>query len=52
MLPPDVENWPEDAPPIVVVHTFQDARGRERILARTGGAFSWKSVQPTRRDDE
>ncbi len=52
MLPPDFENWPEDAPPIVAVHTFQDPRGRERILARTGGAFSWKSVQSTRRDDE
>jgi hypothetical protein len=52
MLPADFENWPEDAPPIVRVHTFQDQHGQERILARTGGAFSWKSLQPSRRDDE
>jgi hypothetical protein len=52
MLTADFENWPGDAPPIVPVHTFQDQRGQERVLVRTGGAFSWKSIQQSRRDDE
>jgi hypothetical protein len=52
MLAPDFENWPDDAPPLVRVATFQDQHGQERILARTAGEFSWRSLQQPRRDDD
>jgi hypothetical protein len=52
MLAPDFENWPDDAPPLVRVATFQDQHGQERILARTAGEFSWRSLQQSRRDDD
>jgi hypothetical protein len=52
ILAPDFENWPDDAPPLVRVATFQDHHGQERILARTTGEFSWRSLQQSRRDDD
>jgi hypothetical protein len=52
MLVPDFENWPDDAPRLVKVATVQDQHGQERIIARTAGEFSWKSLKPSRHDDE
>jgi hypothetical protein len=37
LLPSELENWPESAPPITVVAKFQDQSADERFLARTPG---------------
>lgn len=35
----ELENWPENAPPVTPVARFQDQAGAERVLARTPGIF-------------
>jgi hypothetical protein len=37
LLPQELENWPDHAPPISPVARFHDQAGGERILARTAG---------------
>jgi hypothetical protein len=48
----EFEHWPDGAPPLVKVATFQDERGSTRVLARTAGPFSWKLLTRNRTDDE
>ncbi|MBX6315470.1 MAG: hypothetical protein IRY99_21545, partial [Isosphaeraceae bacterium] len=48
LLPSEFEHWPDDAPKLTKVRTFQDEWGRERILARTPG----KLILPRPGDSE
>jgi hypothetical protein len=43
--------WPEDAPPLVKVASFQDERGSTRVLARTAGPFSWRALVQARSEE-
>jgi hypothetical protein len=52
LLAPEFEHWPAEAPSLVRVATFQDEHGSTRVLARTAGPFSWRSVAQARQDDE
>ena len=42
LLAAEFENWPDDAPALVKVATFQDEHDETRVLARTAGEFSWR----------
>jgi hypothetical protein len=39
LLPSELENWPQSAPPISVVAKFEDGYAGERFLARTAGVL-------------
>lgn len=43
LLASEYEHWPEDAPAVSVVATFQDQDGARRVVARTAGVL----VTPT-----
>lgn len=45
LLASEFENWPDDAPGLVKVATFEDEFGGTRILARTEGEFSWRMAR-------
>jgi hypothetical protein len=47
LLDSEFENWPDDAPELVKVATFEDEYGGTRILARTAGEFSWRLARQT-----
>ncbi|WP_406695236.1 hypothetical protein V5E97_29795 [Singulisphaera sp. Ch08] len=47
LLESEFENWPEDAPALVKVASFQDEHGGTRVLARTAGEFSWRMARQT-----
>jgi hypothetical protein len=40
MQPAEFDHWPESAPPLLKVHTFDDGLGRPRLLARTAGPLT------------
>jgi hypothetical protein len=48
LLDTEFEHWPRDAQALVQVATFQDERGRVRVLARTGGDFSLRESARSR----
>ncbi|MHC5539417.1 hypothetical protein ACYOEI_14465, partial [Singulisphaera rosea] len=50
LLDAEFDNWPEDAPPIVKVASFQDERGDGRVLVRTAGKLNWRLARHTRDD--
>jgi hypothetical protein len=52
LLASEFEHWPAEAPPLVPVATFRDEHDTSRVLARTAGPFSWRSVAQGRRDDD
>ena len=41
LLDSEFENWPDEAPPLLKVASFQDEYGAARVLARTAGALPW-----------
>jgi hypothetical protein len=51
LLDSEFEHWPEAAPPLVKVASFQDDRGSSRVLARTAGPFSWSALVRARREE-
>jgi hypothetical protein len=48
LLEAEFEHWPEDALPLLKVASFQDEHGDTRVLARTGGEFSWRLAHQNR----
>lgn len=48
LLDAEFDNWPEDAPALVKVASFQDEHGDGRVLARTAGKFTWRLARQTR----
>jgi hypothetical protein len=48
----EFEHWPDDAPLLVKVASFQDERGSTRVLARTAGPFSWRAIARNPREAE
>jgi hypothetical protein len=52
LLDSEFEHWPKDAPAIVKVASFQDERGRVRILARTAGDLSYREIARSRHASE
>lgn len=47
----EFENWPKEAPHLIEVARFQDARGQIRVLARTEGDASWRRLARAAREE-
>lgn len=50
LLDSEFEHWPDDAPELVKVASFQDEFGGTRVLARTAGEFSWRIARQLPQD--
>jgi hypothetical protein len=50
LLESEFAHWPEDAPPLVEVATFQDEYGTGRVLARTTEEFPWRLARRPNRE--
>jgi hypothetical protein len=50
LLQSEFTHWPEGAPRIFEVASFQDERGDVRVLARTEGPASWRLARQSRDD--
>jgi hypothetical protein len=52
LLESEFENWPDTAPRLIKVATFQDHHGEDRVLARTEGALVTPAGRIFTRDQE
>jgi hypothetical protein len=47
----EFDNWPAEAPPLLLVARFQDEWGGTRVLARTEGDASWRRLARASREE-
>lgn len=51
LIQSEFENWPEEAPQLILVAKFQDSLGQTRVLARTEGDASWRRLARASREE-